>query len=247
MSEVYPTTFIYALCDPRTETLRYVGKSNSPVRRLERHLREARTLRSCHRHDWLASLLAAGVKPSLCILEECAASVWAEREQFWIAFHRAAGCDLVNNSDGGEGNEGYVFSPESRARMSAARKGRPKPEGFGTKISAANSGQKLTPEQAERQREAQQAKVITPEHRARMTQGRIGMKMSAECLAKRFNARAKEYILTSPDGVEHHIKGLAKFSRENDLSYSNLCGVLAGRHAHHKGWRIRRPDDTPAE
>ena len=242
MSEVYPTTFIYGLCDPRTGTLRYVGKSNNPVKRLERHLREARTLRSCHRHDWLASLLTAGVKPVISILEECAAPKWAEREQFWIAFHRAAGCDLVNNSDGGEGNEGYAFSPESRARMSAARKGKPKPEGFGAKISAANAGQALTPEQAERQRKAQRAKVITPEHRARMTQGHIGLKMSQECLAKRSNVRGQEYILISPEGVEHYIKGLCAFCREHGLNHANMSSVLAGRHAHHKGWRIRRPD-----
>lgn len=37
-------------------------------------------------------------------------------------------------------NKGFRHTDESRAKMSASRKGKPKPEGFAEKISAANKG-----------------------------------------------------------------------------------------------------------
>lgn len=36
------TTFIYSLKDPRTNEIKYVGKSNNPKNRLNRHIRESK-------------------------------------------------------------------------------------------------------------------------------------------------------------------------------------------------------------
>ena len=122
--QLYPTTFIYTLSDPRTGVVRYVGKSDNPKKRLGSHLRESRVEKSCHRHDWINSLQSADLSPILSIIEECPREAWAEREIHWIAFYRATGNDLTNNAAGGVGTNGCVPSEESRKKMSAAQTGK---------------------------------------------------------------------------------------------------------------------------
>lgn len=51
-------TFIYALCDPDTEEVRYIGKSNSTRRRYSDHINECRTNRKSHKISWIKSLLS---------------------------------------------------------------------------------------------------------------------------------------------------------------------------------------------
>jgi hypothetical protein len=71
-----PTTFIYALIDPRNGMLRYVGKANDPKKRLRKHLREAAIFPRCHRNCWLKGLLDAGQKPDLFLVEEVPEVDW---------------------------------------------------------------------------------------------------------------------------------------------------------------------------
>jgi len=46
-------TFIYALKDPITLEIRYIGKSNAPKERYTRHLREAKNKPNNHRLCWI--------------------------------------------------------------------------------------------------------------------------------------------------------------------------------------------------
>jgi hypothetical protein len=106
--------FIYSLVDPETKQVRYIGKTNNPSRRIYDHLHaQGKT----HRHRWIASLMSKKLPPEIQIIEEVAISSWQEREQYWIAFYRGQGADLVNGTDGGEG----IISPtpEIRAQRSA--------------------------------------------------------------------------------------------------------------------------------
>ena len=93
------TTFIYALCDPRTLEVRYVGKSNDPYKRYCQHLIEKSITYKCR---WVSELLKIGFTPILQILEQCDVSIWEKREIDWIAFERRAGCKLTNTTEGGE-------------------------------------------------------------------------------------------------------------------------------------------------
>lgn len=52
------TTFIYALSDPVTHLIRYVGKANNPQQRLYMHLREKS---GTHKDRWLKKLQSQGV------------------------------------------------------------------------------------------------------------------------------------------------------------------------------------------
>jgi hypothetical protein len=114
---------IYALCEPDGE-IRYIGKAQHPRNRLEAHLSEARAGAGGHRCNWLRSLLERGERPLLTVLDRIPEAEWREWERTWIACFREAGCRLVNDTDGGEGRVGPL-SAETRAKLSAAHKGRP--------------------------------------------------------------------------------------------------------------------------
>lgn len=89
---------IYALTDPRTNEVRYVGKANNPAERFARHIRECRRRRTPV-YNWMRKLSAEGFEPGLIILETCDA--WQEAEIKWIAHYRAQSSRLLNLADGG--------------------------------------------------------------------------------------------------------------------------------------------------
>ncbi len=113
------TTSIYALRDPRSDEVRYIGKTDDPHRRWRRHKTEQG---QTPRHKWLQTLQELGLEPILEIIEELPASKWAERERFWIAKYLDQGCNLVNLTAGGNGASGLSPSPETRAAISVSVK-----------------------------------------------------------------------------------------------------------------------------
>jgi group I intron endonuclease len=145
-----PTTFIYALCDPRTDDVRYVGKSNDPEKRLRDHLQCRST--NVHKDRWLSKLKSQGQKPLLRVLEECDRSDWKDCERFWIATLLESGAALLNLTDGGDGIEGYSHSLETKAKMSES-----------ARTSWAN------PETRERQTAAIRAALADPAVRAKIS------------------------------------------------------------------------------
>ena len=50
------TTFIYTLSD-KSGNIRYIGKSNTPRKRLYSHIIECKTDRKSHKISWIKSLL----------------------------------------------------------------------------------------------------------------------------------------------------------------------------------------------
>ena len=114
------TTFIYALCDPRTLEVRYVGKADNIYERLYKHLHEKEVT---HKAKWIQSLLNLGMLPIYQILEECDTSIWQQREKDWIAFEKKIGCNLTNATIGGDGvMDGKHHTFEARAKIKVARK-----------------------------------------------------------------------------------------------------------------------------
>ena len=112
-----PTTFIYALIDPRTGRPRYVGKSNAPAQRRRAHIRNAREGERGHRAAWLRELLRRGLRPGLLVLERCAGDTWADRERHWIA---TLSVELTNHTAGGETCD---WTPAMRANASERMRG----------------------------------------------------------------------------------------------------------------------------
>lgn len=121
-----PITYIYALVDPETNYVRYVGKANNPQCRYSGHLNPRCLQEDNHKNRWIKKLLRNGLKPHLKILESVSAFSWQEREVYWIDFYRKnTPKRLTNISNGGDGlGHGFVFSDKVKLRMSEAHKRR---------------------------------------------------------------------------------------------------------------------------
>lgn len=116
---------IYALVDPCTSEVRYVGWSKDPEVRYRWHLDNAidhveNTRKAC----WIRSLVRKNRYPELKILETGCGD-WAAAERWWIKFYREeVGVRLTNMTDGGEGMSGFTYAPGSRENMSVAARRR---------------------------------------------------------------------------------------------------------------------------
>lgn len=112
------TIFIYALCEPGTRTVRYIGKALNLKRRLREHLKVSSRSDS-HLGRWLRRLKEP---PALALLHEASEAGGPEAETRFIRIARSIGMKLVNSTDGGEG---VTMTRETRKKISAALKGRP--------------------------------------------------------------------------------------------------------------------------
>lgn len=113
---------IYALVDPYTKEIRYVGKTVKKISyRLSNHIYNAKvTKHNKHLSNWILKLLDKGKKPLIISLESCNESNWQEKEKYWIAKFD----NLINITEGGDGSVGYTHSIEVRKKISDAAKKR---------------------------------------------------------------------------------------------------------------------------
>lgn len=99
---------IYALIDPRSGYVGYIGRSSSRLNRAHSHWENPNALNRhdpCHR--WLKSIIDHGLVPIAEILEEFpptddVSQKLNDAERFWIASFRASGARLKNITDGGD-------------------------------------------------------------------------------------------------------------------------------------------------
>lgn len=110
--------YIYALCEPGTRTVRYIGKTESLEKRRYAHLHKSVLFQS-PLGEWLRSL--SGAAPNMVVLCETSQAFWQDDETRYIRSARALGMRLVNSTDGGEGGL-TSHSPESLAKMSVSQK-----------------------------------------------------------------------------------------------------------------------------
>ena len=156
------STTIYALCDPVTDAIRYIGKTTMPLKlRLRGHLGEAKIGRY-YRAKWIRSLRPAQpIMRALFVVPESYAS---DAEIRTISRLRALGYRLTNGTDGGEGQRGHSPSQETREKISASMRGRPKP----LEQVAKRIGQKRSAETRAKMRAAKIGKKLSAAHRAKI-------------------------------------------------------------------------------
>lgn len=135
------TTFIYGLFDPRTNELRYIGKSNNPKTRYNGHIYKAIHILSETNHvlNWIRKLLSQGKQPKLVVLEEVSSNEWQEAERWWIKLCRSLGYNLTNITEGGDAPE---MTEESIKKMSESKKGKKHTEESKKKIGLKSIGRK---------------------------------------------------------------------------------------------------------
>lgn len=97
-----PLVTIYALGDPRSGLVRYVGQTVNLQARTEKHVGGRTDQRNPELRGWLAELRRAGLEPQVRVLEECRTPGVADaQEKHWIRKFIAEGLDLLNRCDGG--------------------------------------------------------------------------------------------------------------------------------------------------
>ncbi|SRR5258707_5561490 len=154
-----------------------------------------------------------------------------DREQYWL--------DTLQSYDHKIGfNRGLIAN--------APQSGRPLTEDHKMKISLANMGKKApnagcspTQETRRRMSVSSRGKILSAETRHKISIGGKGRKVSPETIARIIIHHEKEYIITSPDGIEQKISGLAQFCRANKLGRSKMSEVCSGKKSSHKGWKCR--------
>lgn len=103
-------TYIYSLEDPRNDQIRYIGKADIPENRYKAHLKDNN---KSHKVSWIKSLLKQGLQPILNIEDEILKNEFSFWERYYISLYRSWGFDLLNLTEGGEGESGWHHSFET--------------------------------------------------------------------------------------------------------------------------------------
>ena len=120
-------TLIYVLKDPETMQVRYVGKTvNSLIARLGQHIYDSKKSKN-HRAYWIKKIIDSGKMPIIEQIDSCTWKDSVGMETYYIQKYKNLGCNLVNETDGGEGTLGHKVSKETKEKhKAAARKNTPK-------------------------------------------------------------------------------------------------------------------------
>jgi hypothetical protein len=187
---------VYGLTDPRTDEIRYIGKSSTGMRRPHQHDKPSYLRDDVHRVRWIKQLIALGATYGIVILDICAnnADVLAA-EIRWIAIGRAAGWPLTNCTDGGEGLIGMKHSEATKKKIAAVHRGRVKNPEHRAAIADTLRGSTASPESRAKRSIATKARVAsTPGEHDRLARLRLGARNSD---------RAREKLRAANLGLVH--------------------------------------------
>ena len=171
---------------------------------------------------------------SVEVLEECdTKEELNEREIFWIAALNCKTPNGYNRSDGGDGPTGYVCSDETRAKLSAAGKGKKKSPEHRAKIGAGNRGKKQTPEAKAKISAARRGKSTTPETKAKL----ISLAHRSETCYKNLIAEINKHGLSyaglakllsiTKEAVSAKMRGKQNFTAEQVAKLEEIFGLPA--------------------
>ena len=189
---------VYALIDPRTHQLRYIGKALDTEQRERNHFNQSK-YGNAPKSEWVRELRAAGLRPEMLVIEECAPADSADREKYWIARARVRGAPLLNMKSGGQGR--IQTSAETRKRISEGNKGK----GHGSEWRAAHAA-------------ALRGRKASDETKAKMGKQRMGNQ----------HAQKWNYVATFPGGKRVEIENVAVFCKEHGITPQQLWNFAAG-------------------
>jgi hypothetical protein len=162
------TFLLYILSSPGGE-IRYVGQTTkSLAERLKTHLKPSSLIRKCHKSSWLKSLVDQGEIPDITLLQSFYNHVdLDEAEIYWIRELRERGFRLVNDATGGKGAKN--LSPEARAKIGEALKGRRASLETRARMRAAHKGKIHGPGTREKLSAYRKGRLHSPETRVKMS------------------------------------------------------------------------------
>lgn len=198
-----PHHSVYALLDPRTSEVRYIGYTKNRITdRLRGHVGNCKV--STYKSNWIKQLKALGLRPksrALCILSSEKEALRIEVAV--IALYRSRGVRLTNSTDGGEGSVNLL--PEIRERIVKGVKASMTPERrakISAQVTKQMTGSKRTEETKKKMRaawERRKAKGCNPlkgrkrpkEICEKISQSHLGKIQTDECKEK-ISATRKE-------------------------------------------------------
>ena len=208
-------TYIYALIDPITQHVRYVGKTKYPNRRYNAHINDSN---KSHKTNWIKSL--GSLKPEFLILDVCDELSWVQLEQYWISQFKTWGFNLTNMTEGGEGNT-YVSLPESHRKN----------------ISKGLKGRIVTPETRRKIAESNRGKPKSKEHVLNLS---LTHKGKAPVTKNRFKRKIGQYLNGDLIKIWDSVRNAANSLNVHESSISHCC---AGRKKSIKGYVWKYLDD----
>jgi len=237
-------TFIYALIDPITEEVRYIGKSNNPKKRFSGHVVDKN---KTYKTMWIRSLKKQNLSPILEIIDSVSFFEWEFWEQHYISLYRSWGFRLTNLSNGGFGGINGKRSDETKMKMRNAQLG--KRHSFETKEKLrqinlgnlhseetkeknrqSNLGRKQSPAAITKTAAANRGRKNTEECKQRISKKLKGRKVPKDVLERRAKAQSKPIIQFDLEG--NKIKEYPSVvSAKNDISPKNngLSDCLKGK------------------
>jgi len=243
---------IYALADPKTSEVRYIGKTiRKPEFRLKIHIAAATNGSNLYVHRWIRKI---NTSPQLIIIESTPENELDDAERHWIFIMKMIGYRLTNLTYGGEGgklaeetrikistsNRGKKRSDESRARMSAgARTRKPMTKETRQKISTTQLGKTLSKAHRMKISMALRGRKFSAEHRANLTKSKRNVsdetrrKMSIAARNMSNETRAKMSAAAYNMTKEHRAK-LSEVARNRDPALvqetiARLAAINRGR------------------
>ena len=201
---------IYALLAPDSDEVRYIGITVKPIkRRLQEHILAARRGERTYRACWIRSI--APIEPDICEVEQ---TEDREREKYWIKEYRKIGHCLTNLTAGGDGAPpGLNFTPEHRAKISAALKGRPKSDEHRKKLSEAKKGSKHSEKTRKKISNIVRGRVHKEETKKKIAASHIGITHTENTKKKLSETRRHLFAegkLVSPTQGKHHSEDTKK-------------------------------------
>jgi hypothetical protein len=191
---------VYALCEPDTEEVRYIGCTNNIRLRFGEHSR-IRGKGYCQ--NWLRKLARSDKSPLFRVFCCVQTPEEARRvEVALIASFKSRGARLTNMTDGGEGTVGYVKSEETKRKMSLLLKGRPKSQETKDKLSALAKDRLSSPSERDKYSRASKAYYQkNPQARARLQEQSTKIWQDEE-LRSRKSEETKKRFAENPEARE---------------------------------------------
>lgn len=233
----------------------YIGSSVNIRKRWSRHLCSLEHHTHYNAHLQNAWDIYGRDSFSVSVLELCKQSELIKCEQRYLDIlqpFRDRGFNIARNAE--LTSLGVPMAPKTRAKISAANKGRPKSAETRAKLSVSKRGQTMSPEARTKMSIARKGKPKSAQHRANISAANMGHGFSPETRAKMSAARklrvtrpetrarlaaasSREFIVISPDGTRQFVINLAAYCREHNLIATTMVQVARGKRKHHKGWR----------
>lgn len=242
---------VYALSDPRTQEVRYIGKTATRLEgRLDTHFQPSSLKTNTKKDQWLRGMLKAGIAVEVDVLERCSGEEELNQaERFHIASWRFMGARLTNHTDGGDGAIGLKWSTASRAQASLTHKERirpPRSEQARVSISRGKGGRPVFDDQGVRYEtlaEAARALGVRLQDVSAAAHGRIhgtgGRRLRFE--GADFSAVRKwKRFVEDERGVRH--ASLTEAAKALGLSIAAASLVANGKRKHAKGHVLRFVD-----